>query len=398
MVFYKYYALSNDGRKLSGTEYFENEFELLSSIRKKGYYVKKSKIIHKINYNKLFNKANIKDLAVFAKQLSSMLNAGFNISEALAIIHEQISSKILRKSIIDIEADVQKGSSFHESISKCKGIFPVFFIQMINAGEQSGNLDIVLESMSEYYMREYKIKRKIKSAMIYPIILAVTTIFIVFYLEMNIIPLFSDTFASLGTELPVYSKCFMDMSISIRSNFYLMLIAISVITASAAVAFKTDIFRYSLDKLYVTAPLIGTFYKKVIGAKFSNCMSLLQKSGMNIIYSLHIGSKVINNSYVQREMDKVLNNIKNGDSIAETLSILGIFPSFMISIIALGEKGGNLDEMLCAASNMFDEDIEDTLNKAVSILEPAMIIILAFLVGSVIMAVMVPMIKMMQAV
>lgn len=397
-MFYKYVALNNDGKKIKSSEYCENEAELIINIRKRGYYVKKLKLVRTINLNNLLIRVSIKDIAIFAKQLSSMLNAGFTISEALTIIHEQIDNKLLKNNIKGIEAEVKKGSSFYESIAKYENNFPGFFIQMINIGEQSGNLDVVLKSMYDYYMKEYKIKRKLKSAMIYPAFLLSTTVFILLYLEINIIPLFSDTFTSLGTELPMYSKCLMLMSNSIRNNLYIILLMIILFIVGVIIVFKSDKLKYRRDRFSILIPIIGTFRKKVIGAKFSSCLCMLQKSGVNIIYALQMGSKVINNIYVEKEIENVLNSIKNGDSVAGTLEMVGVFPKFMISMIALGEQSGNLDEMLDMASSIYEEDIEDTLNKAISMLEPIMIIILALLVGTVIMAIMVPMIKMMQAV
>lgn len=396
MAYYKYIALNNDGKKIKGKEYFENEVQLLCNIRKKGYYIINSKIVHTINFNNLLFGANLKDIAVFAKQLSSMLYAGFNISEALTIIYGQINNKILKDKIKNIEAEVKKGSSFHDSIAKYENVFPRFFIEMIDVGEQGGKLDTVLRSIYDYYINEYKMKRKLISAMIYPVILLITTIFVLLYLETNVVPLFSDTFTSLGTELPVYSRYFMLMSSSINNNLYSIPIIFILIMAVLIFIFHSKKLKYTRDKMYVLIPVIGMFNRKIIGTKFSSSLSLLQKSGVNIIYALQMGSKVINNSYVEKEIEKVLNNIKNGDSIAETLNMIGIFPSFMISMIALGEHGGNLEEMLSMASQIYDEDIEDTLNKAVALLEPAMIVILAFLVGSIVMSIMVPMLKMMQ--
>lgn len=396
MAYYKYVAINNDGKRIKGKEYFENEVEFLCSIRKKGYYIVNSKIVHMVNFNNLLSGINTKDIAIFAKQLSSMLYAGFNISEALTIIYGQINNKQLKSNIKSIEAEVKKGSSFYDSIARYESIFPKFYIEMINIGEQGGRLDTVLKSIYDYYINEYKMKKKVISAMIYPLILLLTTIFILFYLEINVIPMFSDIFTNLGSGLPVYSKCLMLLSGSIKNNLHIVIILLIFINTAVIIIFCSEKLKYTRDKLCVLLPIIGKLNKKIIGVKFSNCLCLLQKSGVDIICALQMGSKVINNSYVEKEIQNVLSNIKNGDCIAETLNLIGIFPDFIISMISLGEHGGNLEEMLSIASQIYSEDIEDNLNKAVSLLEPLIIVIMALLIGTIVMSIMVPMMKMMQ--
>lgn len=396
MKFYKFIAVSNKGEKLEEANFYKDERELLYYVREKGYFLVWSKLIHKNNLMKFIYRINIKEISIFAKQLSSLLYVGFNISEALRVIYEQINNKALKKAIMAVATNVQKGNSFYESIIKYDYIFPKFFIEMVNIGEQSGNLDFVLKSLSSYYIKEYKVKRKIIAAMIYPVILLITTISILFFLEIKIVPMFSDTFSSLGAELPFYSRCIMDMSNNINNNLLIIISIILLLFSFIIAAFKINRFKYIRHKWYIKAPLIGKINKKIVGAKFSRCLGLLQKSGINILFSLELGSKVVNNTYVEEKIKDAVMHVKNGEGIAETLDKIKIFPSFIISMIALGEQGGNLDEMLVMASDIYDEDIEDVLCKLVNIIEPAMIIILGLLVGSVIFAVMMPMLKIMQ--
>lgn len=396
MRFYKYWAVNNQGEKLEEADYYESKKELLFYLREKGYFLIKFKLNKKINLKDFTDSVSIKEISIFAKQLSSLLYIGFNIAEALRVIYEQINNKTLKKSIMAIATYVQKGNSFYKAIAKYDNIFPKFFIEMINIGEESGNLDIILKSLSNYYMKEYKIKRKFKAAMIYPVILLITTVFILFFLEIKIVPLFRDTFNSMGGDLPFFSKCIMNMSDNIRNNLLIIIICVVFLMASIAAVFKMNKFKAMRHKWYIIAPVIGKLNKKIVGAKFSRCLGLLQKSGINILYALELGSRAVNNNYVEEQLKEVIKHIRNGEGIAETLDNIKIFPRFIISMIALGESGGNLDEMLVMASDIYDEDIEDVLNKAVSIIEPAMIIILGVLVGTIITSIMMPMLRIMQ--
>lgn len=398
MNYYKFVGINCLGEKIKGSDYFENRDKLYIHLRSKGYYLISSSSGLNFRITNVLSFVNFKDISIFSKQLSSMLAAGFNISEALKIIMEQIYNKSFIRNIKVLEYSVREGNSFYDSIAHCKNIFPKFYIEMINVGEQSGNLDVVLKNLANYYMKEFKIQRKIKSSMIYPIIILLASIFILFYIEIKVVPMFSDTFNSLGTELPVYSKCLMDLSFGIKQNFFLIIIGVFTFLLLFLSLLKFKILQPLIDKYSVYVPLLGKYKIKIIGARFTRCLGISHKSGLDLIKSLEMGSKVLNNSFIEKEINDILNDIRKGNSIGETLKKLSIFPQFIISMIALGEQGGNLEEMLIMAADIYDEDIDDFLERLVSIIEPAMIIVLSIFVAFIIISIMVPMLKMMQAI
>lgn len=398
MKLFKFRAINNSGESFKGLDYYKNEEDLSFQLREKGYYLIQCKSMHKSIYLKYFSRINLKDISVFSRQLASMLSAGFNISEALGIFSEEAYSKSLKKNIKTIKEDLENGNSFYDSISKYKNSYPSFYMEMINVGEQSGTLDTILENMSKYYLKEFKIKRSFKSAMVYPIILLITSISIFFYLELNVIPMFRDTFKSLGQDLPVYSMMLMNLSKFLSENIGAIVILLVIFGFLIYKSINIEKVKISIDKIKISMPILGNFYKKILGSRFTRCLGILQKSGINLINSMDMICKVVDNAYVQQELKSVLVNIRKGNSIAETIGKLDIFPKFTISMIALGEQAGNLEDMMLLAADLYDDDIDDILSKIISSIEPAMIIILSFIVGTVVISVMVPMLKIMQSV
>lgn len=398
MKLFRFRAINNSGKSFKGLNYYKNEDDLSFQLREQGYYLLQCKSIHKSTYLKHFSKINLKDISVFSRQLSSMLSAGFNISEALNIFSEETYSRALKKNIKDIKEDLENGNSFYDSISKYKNSYPNFYMEMINLGEQSGNLDVILKSMSKYYLKEFKIKRSFKSAMVYPIILLITSVAIFFYLEINVIPMFRDTFKSLGQDLPVYSMLLMNFSKFLIENGITIIFIIIFFIFLIYKALNIEKVKIYFDKVKISIPILGNFYKKILGSRFTRCFGILQQSGINLINSIDIISRVVDNAYVEKELKKAMVDIRKGNSIAETMDKLNVLPKFTISMMALGEQAGNLEDMLLLAADIYDDDIEDILGKIISSIEPAMIIILSFVVGIVVISVMLPMLKIMQAV
>lgn len=398
MELFKFKAVNNSGESFKGMDYYKNEDDLSHKLREKGFYLLHYRKVSYSIYLKYFSKISFKDISVFSRQLSAMLTAGFNISEALSIFSEESYSKSLKKNIKAIKKDLEKGNSFYDSISKYRNSYPKFYMEMINLGEQSGNLDIILKTMSKYYLKEFKIKRSFKSAMVYPTILMITSISIFFYLEINIIPMFRDTFKGLGQDLPMYSMVLMNFSEFIIENTMAILIMFILLIVSIYKSLKLEKVKICVDKIKISVPLVGGFYKKIIASRFTRCFSIMQKSGIDLMNSIDIVSRVVDNAYVEIELRKVLTDIRKGDSISDSINKLNIFPKFTVSMIALGEQSGNLEDMMLLAADMYEDDIEDILSKIISSIEPAMIIILSFIVGAVVISVMMPMLKIMQSV
>jgi type IV pilus assembly protein PilC len=394
----KYKAVNNQGKYINGFEYFANMDNLCSELRKKGYYVVKTRATTRFNEINIFNSISYKDISVFSRQLYSMLAAGFNISQALEVFNNEIYSKTLKNNMGKVKEDIENGNSFYDSIAKYRDLYPVFYLEMINIGEQSGNLDIILKNLSTYYIKEHNIRKKIKSSMIYPTIILITSVIAFFYIEVSIVPMFMATFKSLGQDMPIYSKIIMNSSSFIVFNWPIMILLLSMIIASVYKLIKIRKIKYKIDKAKISMPILGLIYKKIVGARFARCLGILQESGMDLIRSIEMIDKVLDNTYIKSKIEDALIQVEKGNSIADALNKINIFPRFIISMIFIGEQGGNLEDMMNLSADMYDKEVEDTLEKAVSFIEPVLIVVLGIIVGTIIISIMIPMLKMMQSI
>lgn len=398
MKLYKYKAINTAGKYLDGGEYCKNIDELSFQLREKGYYLIKSKLVRNLTFVSIVKKINLKDISVFSRQFGSMISAGFNISQALDLLQKETYSKVLKKNIKMIKEDITNGNSFYDSIIKHAECYPKFYLEMINIGEQSGNLDGILNELSIYYLKEYLIVKKIKAALVYPAIIFISSVVMFFYIEVSIVPMFMDTFKSLGEDIPAYSKFLMNFSKFIIVNWPIILglLALTVISILRIIKFRK--VRYLLDKNKISIPLLNIIYKKLLGARFTRCLGILQQSGVNLINSIEMIGMVLGNVYIEEQLGNTIHQVENGNSIADSLRDINVLPNFAISMIAIGEQGGNLEDMMSLSADMYEQDVEDIIEKAVSFIEPALIIILGIVVGSIIISIMLPMLKMMQTI
>ncbi|MDD3225088.1 MAG: type II secretion system F family protein [Clostridium sp.] len=396
MNFYKYKAVNSKGESFCSFDYSENPYELFSKVRLKGYYIIKIRRTLDIKQFRFNKKISYKDISVFSKQLSSMLKAGFNISDALEVIYSNVNCKALKNNINSLKKSMLSGNGFYDSLVKYKNLYPNFYIEMINIAEQSGNLDIILEDLSSYYMRQFTIKKSIKSAMVYPAIVFLASIAIFMYMEIGIVPMFANTFKSLGQNMPVYSIVIMNLSKMLVINWKIILVFMLGIFALIYRIFKIKKVKFHMDKFKVEIPFISSIYKKIMGAQFTRSLEVMQKSGANLINSIEMIAKVLGNAFVEKKIDESLIKIQKGESIAKSIESTEIFDHFLISMISMGEQCGNLEEMMRLSADIYDDEIENTIKRFVSLIEPFLIVILAIIVGTIIISVMMPMLKLMQ--
>lgn len=396
MKIYKYYAVNNSGKHINGIEKEENVGRLKEQLRKNGYFIfKMKKVIKPIAINWL-KKLSLRELSLFSTHLNSLIEAGFNISDALEIFNTKNYNKTIKNNMQKVKKDIEGGRSFYESLSKYKKLYPMFYLEMINVGEQSGNMDTILKSLASYYMKEYTMKKKIISSMIYPVIILITAIVTFLYIETSIVPSLIASFKGIEDEMPMYSIVLMKVSKLIVSNMFLVIIISTICYILLLKSLKVSIVKRRLDTMKNKLPLISNIYKKVISARFARCLAILQQSGINLINSVEMINKVMDNEYIKTEMHKVLISVEKGNSMAEALERVKILPEFITSMMFLGEQSGNLEEMMNLSADIYDREVEETMEKLVSYIEPALIILLGVVIGALILSIMVPMLKMMQ--
>lgn len=341
-------------------------------------------------------KVKIGEVIVFLRQFAVMINATISISDALNALKQQNYTKPFKKVLMDVHNDVLSGQLLSEAFAKHPDIFPGFFTQMVAIGEVSGGLDEVLTSMADYYEKDQRIKKKSKSAMVYPIIILVLIVAVVIFLAVVILPQFNNMFMEFGGAVPGITKVIMGISEFIRTNIkYIILGGIGAVL-SIMLFFTTPPGARTLDFLKYHLPIISGVTKATTTARFTKAFIILLQSGMNITDCMDNLTRILTNKVYQDKFKYAIEEVKRGKRIAESIEKTELFPKMLTEMISVGEKSGNLEDVLDSTSMFFEEQVESTISKATAALEPLMILILGAVVAVVILAVYLPMIDLMN--
>jgi type IV pilus assembly protein PilC len=368
-------------------------------LRTKGYFLVESRVKgSEFSLSGMYSKINAKDIAVFCRQFAVILNSGITILEAVGILRDQASKKRMREILDDVYNELQKGRVLSEAIMPYDDLFPEFMKNMIRVGEASGSLDTILNQLADYYEYDYKIKRKVKSAMTYPAILGVLTVAVVILLMVAVLPMFSDMLTGMGGNLPGITVFLMSVSRFMVDNLLLILAIAIVLIILFSYYVRTEGGRLWFDGLKLRLPVVKSTVLKTVTARFARSMSILLKSGIPIVNAMEIMQDLIGNRAVEEKFRGATDEIREGKGIAGPMRRLEIFPPLLIHMIVVGESTGELDEMLGRTAGFFDEEVEEAIEKAVSMIEPAMIIIMAAIIGVIILSVMLPMVSIMDTV
>jgi len=369
-------------------------------LRERGYFLtecRERKLKEKIRTG-LFNKVGAREMAVFCRQFSVLLNAGVTIIEAITLLKGQTESKRLDAIIDNISDQLRRGAVLSEALGQHAGVFEEMLISMVKVGEASGTMDSIMQRLADYYERDNRIRQKIKSAMTYPIILAVLTVAVIVLLIVQILPMFSDILGQMGEGLPFITEALIGVSNFLVDN--LLLIALIVLALAVFVKYfsKSAIGRLWIDRLKLTLPGLKNVSIKIITARFARSMSILLKSGVPIINAVDIMQRIIGNRVAEQKFEACAQAIKEGRGIAGPVREVKLFPNLLVHMIAVGESSGELDEMLSRTAGFFDLEVEEAIERLTVMIEPLMIIVLGAVVGVIIVSVMLPMISIMTTI
>ena len=340
----------------------------------------------------------IEDIVVMSRQFATMIRAGLPLMEVLNILSEQ-SEKVKLKTVLkQVERDVETGSSLTEAIQKHPKIFNVFFTSMVKAGEAAGMLDTILDQIASYLEKVASIQRKVKSAVMYPIVVSVVAIGITVLLMIKVVPVFTDIFNDLGGELPWTTKITVFISDTLRHNFFVMVLVLTGIGLLIWQAGRTKRGRFLLDKWKLTMPVFGPIFMKVAVARFTRTLGTLIRSGVNILSALDIVAKTANNVVIEASVHRTRQSIQNGESIAEPLRSDGIFPPMVVRMIDVGERTGALETMLAKIADFYEDQVDAAVAGLTSLIEPLLIVFLGLVVGFIAISMFLPMFKMVEMV
>ena len=332
------------------------------------------------------------EVILFLRQFSVMINSSSSISDALNALKQQNYSKPFKKVLLDVHNSVLGGLLLSEAFEKHLDVFPEFFVQMVAIGEASSSLDTVLKSMADYYENNQRMKKKSKSAMIYPIMLFFMLFAVVVFLSFVILPQFADMFASFDGTIPKITVVILAISEFIRKNILYLITGIFGGVLLLMLFFTTRPGTRVLDWIKIHTPVLGNVNKAIITSRFTRAFIILLRSGMNITDCMDNLKRILGNSFYSEKFQYAIDEVKRGKKIAESIERTGLFPKMLTEMIAVGEKSGNLDEVLESTAMFFDTQVESSISKATAALEPTMIILLGAVVAVVLLSVYLPMI------
>ncbi len=342
----------------------------------------------------LKGKVQEKDVVVFCRIFSTMINAGLPLIQCLDLLAQQEQNKTFKDIIKKVKEDVESGASLTEALKKHPAVFDDLFVNLIAAGEAGGILDVILGRLSSYMEKAMKLKSQVKGAMTYPAAVLTISIGVVALLLIKVIPVFKKMFEGMGGELPGPTQFLVNASEFAQSYWWVMAGIIVAIVVAFGRFYKTEKGRWTIDSLLLKAPIFGPLLKKVAVAKFSRTLSTMMNSGVPILEGLNIVSKTAGNVVVEAALMKTRQNISEGRTIAEPLSETGIFPPMVVQMIAVGEATGALDTMLSKIADFYDDEVDAAVSALTALLEPIMMVFLGGVVGGMIIAMYLPIFKM----
>lgn len=388
MADYNYTAANIKGKTVKGTLSVTNAAQLKSALAEQKLFLLEYSEVEVAKGRRL--KSN--ELAEFCRELGSMLGAGVSLVRTMTIIIERDLSKNLKNVFSEINKQIKRGISLSEAMQMQGKAFPELLLNMIRAGEASGRLDETCNKMADYYDKEHKLNGEIKSALTYPIMLAILTLLIIIGIFTFIFPRFVSLFD--GMELPAITQFMIAISDMFTKRWYILIIIAVVLVFFILFLRASEPVRYKIDKIKIHLPKIGKLLRTIYTARFARTFSSLYSSGVSIMNALQISSTTIGNRYIAQQFGAVVNDVRSGVSISNALTKIDGFDKKLAQTIIIGEETGRLDDLLERIADSFDYEASMAIKKLVKLIEPIMICIMALVIVTVILSVMMPIYEM----
>ncbi|SDC03627.1 MULTISPECIES: type II secretion system F family protein [unclassified Candidatus Frackibacter] len=397
---FHYKARDKDGDLLEGAIEAETRDIVVDRLKGKGYFVTSIEAEEESSdlgeQLKQLKKVKLQDLALFCRQFATMINSGLSLVRSLDILVEQTDHPKLKDAIMSVQENVESGMSLSKALEQEKKVFPQLFISMVEAGEAGGILDDVLLEMADHFENENDMKQKVISALAYPVVISLVAIGVVVFLVTVILPTFVDIFAGMDQQLPLPTRLLLGFSNLFSSYWYVVVGLVAVIAFGIYRYYQTDKGRRKIDWILLKTPLFGDLITKISIVRFSRTLGVLIQSGVSILDGLEVVSKVVSNSIISDKIRESRKSISSGDSIVSPLRQSKVFPQMVLQMIRIGEETGSLDEMLAKIAQFYDQEVEHKVESMVSLIEPALILVLGVVVGSIVVSMMLPMFNMMS--
>lgn len=390
------YTASKDGKTITGRLEGKDKESVIATLRKQGVQpiiVKpqaNKDILSKLNFGK---KVALKDLAVFTRELSTMVSAGVPLSRALNTLKEQTDNKYFQSVVGDIGKNVEGGMPLADGFAKYPKVFSDVYVNMVRAGEAGGILDEILKRLATQIEKDASIRKKIKSAMAYPVVIMVVTVVAFFGIMIFIIPKINTILTDLGgedAELPVYTQAMLNVSDFLRSNIILLAFVAFIAIFLLRRYIRTTKGKLQFHGLLLKTPIVKTVVIKVSVARFSRTFASLMSAGVGVLDALQVTGGAMGNKVIEKELVDTANDVRNGKQLSESLARSRYFPPIVAQMLAVGEETGKIDTVLIKVADFYEEEVSATVDGLSSIIEPIMIIVLGSVVGLIAASVMGP--------
>lgn len=390
---YSYVAVDQRGKEKRGRIEAENRDAVSQQLKKDGLFpveIKEQGVLNKEIDLSIGKKVKPRDLSVFCRQFVSITQAGVPMKEALQMMTEQTENKWLKKATADVLLNVEKGNTLADSMAAIPDVFPPMLVNMVAAGESSGSLEMSFDRMATHFEKEAKLKATIRKATIYPIILIFAVIGVVAVMLLYVIPIFIDMFADLDIEMPALTMGVMNLSKWTASHWYVILVVVAAVVAAYRLIYNTDQGRLKIDCIKMKIPLFGKLTVKTACAQFARTMSTLMGAGISTTECLDTCTKIINNIHYKNALQKAKEEVMKGIPLSEPLAVSEVFPPMVCHMTGIGEETGNMEEMLSKLADYYDEEVEITTQSVLAAMEPLIIVFMALIVGTLVIAVIMP--------
>ncbi len=381
---FSYTATDVSGKIVRGTEVAEDYQDLQQRLKERNLYVTKYRDHGAREAVDVKYKFKTKDVSFISRQLASMTSAGLSLVRALHILMEQQENKKAKAVLLDIYEEVQKGKSFSDVLYSKPGVFPDMFVSMVSAGEASGTLDQILNRVADHFANANKTGNKVKSAMIYPLVLLVMIIAVVILMFTMILPQFGSMMAE--EDMNGLSRAMMKVSDSMINYWYVYIIVIALVVMFFWVVNRIPAAKLKMDEMLLKMPKVGKLMSTIYTGRFARNMANLYGAGLQLVDCIEKSVAVLGNTYVKKRFAEAIDNIKLGESMSKAIEKTEIFEGMFTSIIFVGEESGTLDTILNKAADYYDEEADSAIGKLVGLMEPAMIIIMGVVIGLVLAA------------
>lgn len=395
MPSFKYVAYGKDGKEIKGSIEAESKEAALAKVKADGIIptsMKEEGFLDKdLNFDIGGGKVTPRDLSVFCRQFVSITAAGVPIVDALEMLADQTENKMLKTAIMDTKLSVQKGETLANSMARQKKVFPDIMINMVAAGEASGNLETAFDRVGVQFEKQTRLNALVKKSLIYPIALMVIIVVVVIAMMVLVIPTFSDMYADMGQSLPWITQMLVNCSDFIMTKWYVLIIAIVLIVVAFNLFASSKTGTYILATISMKAPVFGTLTIKSAAANFARTLSTLTASGISMIEALEITGNTMKNVIFKDAVLEAKEKVAQGRPLSEPLRVGKVFPNMIVHMIGIGEETGNMEDMLVTAASYYEEEVEVTTQAVTSLIEPLIIVVMAAIVGTIIMAILIPM-------